>query len=400
MQLAPHTSKNESYSHLARLNNIQTIRMDHPVRHMVDQARATLGAMELSDIEPLLHQALRHEPRSGQCLHLIGRVHARLNNLVVALRTYQDALNAGGGGPALFNDMGNVLVGLHQLDAAERAYRLALDLKPDLAPLYGNLAKVLLEQGRRDDVVVLYRQCLVHCPDDPVARHMLTALEGVEMPLRASEQYLRQTFDMFAETFDRKLLSLGYDGPGLIERLLEKKNTRHEPSTVLDLGCGTGLCGKVLRSHAQKLIGVDLSPAMLKKAAERKLYDDLIEEELISYLRRVTERFDVITAADVLCYFGDLGDVLTSAAGVLVKGGSFAFTVEALSSTSADYALVESGRFAHTRSYIMRVADLTGFDVAVFEEAILRQEYETPTQGYIVLLEKRDDFLSPETRVS
>ena len=38
---------------------------------------------------------------------------------------------------------------------------------------------------------------------------------------------------------------------------------------VLDAGCGTGLCGPGLRGRAGRLVGVDLSPEMLKRAAGR-----------------------------------------------------------------------------------------------------------------------------------
>ena len=34
---------------------------------------------------------------------------------------------------------------------------------------------------------------------------------------------------------------------------------------VLDLGCGTGLCGPLLRPYARALAGVDLSPQMLER---------------------------------------------------------------------------------------------------------------------------------------
>ena len=38
---------------------------------------------------------------------------------------------------------------------------------------------------------------------------------------------------------------------------------------VVDLGCGTGLFGRLLRQRARKLTGVDLSPNMLKVARQR-----------------------------------------------------------------------------------------------------------------------------------
>ncbi len=44
---------------------------------------------------------------------------------------------------------------------------------------------------------------------------------------------------------------------------------------MLDAGCGTGLCGPIFRNISGSMIGVDLSPEMVEKARERKVYDEL-----------------------------------------------------------------------------------------------------------------------------
>ena len=53
---------------------------------------------------------------------------------------------------------------------------------------------------------------------------------------------------------------------------------------VLDAGCGTGLCGPLLRTRAKRMTGVDLSPKMIEWAAERGIYDRLAAEELTTFL--------------------------------------------------------------------------------------------------------------------
>src|SRR5207248_233908 len=75
---------------------------------------------------------------------------------------------------------------------------------------------------------------------------------------------------------------------------------------VLDLGCGTGLCGALLRRWARTLVGVDLSPGMLEKARERGCYDRLEQGDLVAVMRTMPARsFDLIVATDVLIYIGD-----------------------------------------------------------------------------------------------
>ena len=44
---------------------------------------------------------------------------------------------------------------------------------------------------------------------------------------------------------------------------------------MLDLGCGTGLGGAAFRPFVDRLVGVDLSPAMIAQAAAKGLYDRL-----------------------------------------------------------------------------------------------------------------------------
>jgi SAM-dependent methyltransferase len=53
----------------------------------------------------------------------------------------------------------------------------------------------------------------------------------------------------------------------------------------VDLGCGTGLMGPLLRPHCGQLCGVDLSAGMVGKARQRGCYDELAVGELVQYLQ-------------------------------------------------------------------------------------------------------------------
>ena len=57
---------------------------------------------------------------------------------------------------------------------------------------------------------------------------------------------------------------------------------------ILDLGCGTGLAAPYLSTFGGHLVGVDISPRMLEKARERKVYNRLIESEAVAYLANAT----------------------------------------------------------------------------------------------------------------
>ena len=109
-------------------------------------------------------------------------------------------------------------------------------------------------------------------PDDAQALHYLAAFGGADIPERASDRYVEQEFDGFANSFDARLADLNYRAPELVgeavARLLGDERGQRQ---ILDVGCGTGLCGPHLRPFARRLVGVDLSAGMLDRARQRGL---------------------------------------------------------------------------------------------------------------------------------
>src|SRR5262249_49582955 len=157
-------------------------------------------------------------------------------------------------------------------------------------------------------------------------------------------------------SFESKLAKLSYRAPALVAAMLE--DTGIAPTgtlNVLDAGCGTGLCGPLVKPFAARLTGVDLSAGMLKQAVEKRVYDDIFEGELTAFLRAHGDTFDVIVSADTLVYFGGLEMVLDAAARALRPNGLLIFTVEhAADDGGADYHLETHGRYTHTQPYVER----------------------------------------------
>ena len=57
------------------------------------------------------------------------------------------------------------------------------------------------------------------------------------------------------------------------------------PGDIVDLGCGSGAAGPVLRSRfdGRRIVGIDRSPAMLAKAAALGCYDALSEQDVAAW---------------------------------------------------------------------------------------------------------------------
>ncbi len=172
----------------------------------------------------------------------------------------------------------------------------------------------MLEQnGRQDEAIAFYRAAVRMRPDSRRLRFQLAALTGEEKFDVAPPEYVASVFDNYAGRFDRHLTEhLKYQAPELVVEALDAAGIPRD-GDIVDLGCGTGLCGKLLRARARRIVGVDLSSNMVGQAYERKVYDDLFVDEIVAFLSTRFTQFDLAVAADVLIYFGDLRKVLAAA---------------------------------------------------------------------------------------
>ncbi|WP_184718431.1 methyltransferase [Caulobacter sp.] len=221
-----------------------------------------------------------------------------------------------------------------------------------------------------------------HNPADLIRAHELRVLTDPRFD-RAPPAYVEALFDDLAQRFDRQLVEmLDYRAPELLANLVAGRYARF--ARILDLGCGTGLAAPFLGGFGAQLTGVDLSSAMLAKAAERGGYDHLVQAEAVTFLQSQPSAFDLIFAADVLIYFGDLAPLLTAAAEALAHGGVLAFSVER---GEAGWRLLPTARYAHGDDYVRQVA-APGFRIADHEDIVLRREATGVTQGRLYLLEK------------
>ncbi len=238
--------------------------------------------------------------------------------------------------------------------------------------------------GPLQAAVAVGRFRLARNPDDPVQRYLLDAASGQRLA-RAPADYLECCFDLFAKNFDQKLVSvLQYNAPELMARLIAPIRERFD--NMLDLGCGTGLAAAHLAPFGGRLTGVDVSGRMLDEAAKRGLYSELAKAEAVEFLSRGGARFDLVFAADMLVYLGDLQPLFDAVARSSAPGGLFVISVE--TTEEADYKLSPSGRFAHAVAYLERLAR-PRFAILARQAATIRLEACRPAEGMLLTLERR-----------
>ena len=76
--------------------------------------------------------------------------------------------------------------------------------------------------------------------------------------------------------------------------------------TVLDLGCGAGLCGEALskRGANRKITGLDISQKSLDVAAKRGCYVKLVKADLLMKLPLEADTFDFLMCVGTTSYLG------------------------------------------------------------------------------------------------
>jgi predicted TPR repeat methyltransferase len=339
-----------------------------------------------SEAIPLMLAALEADPGYVDAWSNLGIAYYEVRDLERAEKCCRKALELSPGFANAWVNLSLTLRARGSLEEALAALGQALQLNPCHRNATINYGQLLYRLDRLPQALEFYRGWLERSPDEPIAQHMLAALGGADSPSRASDAYVRSTFDDFADSFDQSLQLLQYRAPQLLQEAVTAPGVlpRTAELAVLDLGCGTGLCGPLLRPMARHLVGVDLSPKMLSQAAARGVYDQLNCAELTQWLSTCDRAFDLAVAADVFCYFGDLDQVFTHVRTVLAPGGRFACSLEA-APDGAPFVLRPHGRYQHQLAYIESSLDRSGLQSVQISRAVLRHERGEPVAGYVVV---------------
>jgi predicted TPR repeat methyltransferase len=258
----------------------------------------------------------------------------------------------------------------------------------DLMDLLNSAFSVLGGFGHTEAALRVGKKQIELWPPNPSLTYLMSAVAGDQTIDRSPQEYVVEHFDSFAQGFDAQLVgALGYDVPEKICAAVCSVLGAGPGRETLDAGCGTGLCGPLLRPISRGLTGVDLSPKMLAQAARKGFYDTLVCEELTAFLGRSEGHFDLMVAADLMIYFGDLAPLFAAAATALKPAGLFAFSTELL--TGEGYRLQPSGRFAHAPSYLRSLAG-PAFAEVLSEETTIRLEGTRRQPGHIFIFRRRD----------
>ena len=386
---------------------------------------------DLDGGEKAYRSAIEREPQSAVAWQCLGLLKDEQRDYTTAIECLTTALKMGASDPAVLANLGKLYYQVGRIPEASEIYERAVTLDSSNAiyremsrksnfvceVLRGNSLEDALESYKKSfpanavstdgDEMKLLREVFGQLsgfghleaakrvgdkllelqPGNAVMNYLMRAVAGEPSVKQSPDEYVVEYFDSFANGFDAKLVSvLRYEVPAKICAAVQRAVQPDQKYHVVDAGCGTGLCGPLLRPFAASLVGVDLSPKMLEEARKRGVYDELVREELTGFLDRSFEQFDLVVAADVVVYIGDLTSLFAAAAKSIRAGGLFAFSTELWS--GGQYFLQPSGRFAHSPSYVRAVAE-RAFSEQDCIETMIRLEANAPAYGNLFVFRRR-----------
>nr|WP_064250745.1 methyltransferase [Rhizobium leguminosarum]OAP88851.1 methyltransferase [Rhizobium leguminosarum] len=279
-------------------------------------------------------------------------------------------------------------------EAAAELMEQALELVPAWAAGWYRLATYLEKAGRGEAAIEAYRRTLALDPEDIFGAALKLALLGDgAVPDLPPSRYVERLFDDYADRFESALVDkLDYNVPQKLAALVASTGRRYE--LAVDLGCGTGLLGPEIRGRAGRLEGFDLSQNMLAKAAEKQVYDSLVQADLSLvpelsglFADAARHRADLVTAADVLMYLGNLESVFAIVGELAASGADIAFSVEDAGEGDG-FHLAPSLRYAHSESYVRMLLARHGLEILKTVKSVIRKDGGKPVSGILFLTHK------------
>jgi predicted TPR repeat methyltransferase len=391
------------------------------------QAHNDLGAVHFKlgryeEAQASFQRALELKPDFAQAYNNLGNIYKAERNFMKAKENYLKALSLNPDLPLANLNMGLILdQNFSEKNEAHQYYRKAVLLDPDNAEIhqsYGNflvkydslegiqhlerarhlnpeqehllgqLGYAYLQLGKKKEAISCLKIALQQDADDAIAKYFLSVAEGRLPDSATRADYVENLFDAYSSNFDNDLAEkLEYEVPRVARDIIEKifgKNIRFQE--MADLGCGTGLSGIAFRDCVDNIVGIDLSRKMLDKAAEKGVYDALLQGEITEVLHKLEQRFDFILATDVVVYFQGLDVLFSLIKEKAANGALFVFSTEWHPGNGFEVN-EKSGRTAHSSEYIHALARNLNFHTLESIRIPLRKDKEGWAEGELFILQ-------------
>ncbi|MFV2058511.1 MAG: tetratricopeptide repeat protein [Thiohalomonadales bacterium] len=356
----------------------------------------------------------------------LGNVYKMRGDYELAHSYYQQAINLAPENIAAYNNLAIVCKRQQKIGAAIDLYRKAISLKSDFLEAHYNLGKLYSDADDRPNAYACYQRvleidenyapaynqlgdyyraeqdhgkaidCYQSCLQLLEIDHLgvgikLALLNEGKIPERSPAHLIVDSYESKASTWDSdvKRATMEFLGPQIIKEELDALYTDQASPTelrILDLGCGTGLCGDYLAPLSNQLDGVDLSPHMLRIAEQKGQYTHLYCEEIEAYLQACNTKYELITASGVMIFFGDLNGIHIKIRDCLTAGGLFVFTT--YFSHDDDINIRNNLHFSHSERHLRRCAQQNSLEIMSIREVVHEYDFGAAQKGFVVALKR------------
>ena len=364
-----------------------------PMSNLLTRASNYLSNEKFEDAINGYLTILEKQPQNIKALVGHGDACFGFGDYYEAEKSYRKALKSDPNNSDVLFGLAATLRVTESYEDSAKIYQRAFKSEPSRWEAYWELAYSLEMAGDLVGAEKAYQRCLRAHPNHCMAEHLLSALVGSNTK-RAPAAYIRDLFDDYASSFEDELIeSLNYQSPNQIRELLQKQKLALSQENLfnlgLDLGCGTGLVGEALLGLVRVLDGVDLSEKMLELTNAKRCYRNTFLSDFEDFLFEKTpnfEDYDLVVSSDSLVYFGELEKIFLGVFHRLVLGGLFCFTLE--NTDKRSFVLQRSGRYAHSKKYIFKLASKIGFVGFKSHKITPRNEGDVAINGRLYLMFK------------
>ena len=359
-----------------------------PVNSQIELAANYFANGNYLQVEQIYLDLVAKAPGNEIVLQNLVAIVQKFPDIEQALMLISNAISCNNGFYYLHNMQGILLCNLGRYLEAKKAFKRTIKAAEQLDFGYHGIADAHMALGQRDQAKQYYYEAWSRNPNNQYCKYLYEMLGGIN-PERAPDDYVIKLFNYYAGNFDQHLvLNLAYKTPYIIADKIRVILTGNQYN-ALDLGCGTGLVAEALRARdlVQNIVGVDIAPKMIERAAARNLYSSLHCLNIEDFLQNSTGQYDIITALELFLYIGKLDTVFLHISRIMAAGAVFAFSIEALSGDE-EYKLQANGRYAQSSAYINKLAALCDLRVILAEKTELRKQGANDAQGEIYILQK------------
>lgn len=398
-----------------QFKNVLAINPGH-IQGIYHSANLSLLQNNLAEAKSLYLNYLDYDPENTSVLNNLGVISIKLEKAQEAISYFTRVLMLDNQDYDARSNLANLFMHHHRYENAITHLLELLAIKPkdstihyslgmayfavkDLSNAYHYLA--LAHQAYPDNVDVLITMATINTVRHEFTkaqRHLLTALTVDKHNLivsfmlsaltkdnshiKAPLVHIKNTADKWASIYSHGVEPLPVANECLANLLTAQVSSEVSESNLLQLGCGTGMIGKLLINKPVNITGIDISADMLEIASSTNAYLQLINTSIIDYLRKSKSTYEMVIAIDVMHTIGDMNEFCQLVSKRLTKSGKLIFST--ILSSGTGYELTELAMFLHNHTYVTNTLAKHGMRVITYDDTKYQDSFHRLTTRYYV----------------